>query len=247
MIFGRPIYRYTAVASTQDIARDLSRAGEPPGTVVTAESQTQGRGRRGRQWHAAPGANVMLTAICPPVPLGVAWQIALLAGVAVAEAVQAVVPAADARVRFPNDVLVQGRKLAGILVETAFGGDPERVVPLLGIGLNVKAGPLPPEIARRAVSLEETTDKGISVPDVEAAVLQRLGSNWELWTSEGMDAILAAWRSLSDPEARRTFVLDGESTLCRVVEIAADGATTLETEDRRTYQLAAGHVILGDD
>jgi len=248
VIFGQPLFRYNAVTSTQDIARDLLRAGEPPGTVVAAQAQTQGRGRRGRDWHASPGANVCVTALCPAIPLGTAWQIALLAGVTVAEAVRSVAPEVSARVRFPNDVLVDGRKLAGILVETAFSsGDAERVIPLLGIGINVKEGPLPPEIAQRAIALETAAGRAIEVVTVESALLEGLSRHWEMWDGQGFGATLTAWRALADPEARRTFLLGGEPTLCRVVDITGDGDTILETEGGHTLHVPAAQIILGED
>jgi len=240
-MFGATIVRHHVVGSTQDVARDLAVNGAAPGTVVAARFQTDGRGRRGRVWHAPPGANVCLTAIGPPVAPNAAWQIALVAGLAACEAVRKSAPHLDARVRFPNDVTIGGKKVAGVLVETV------AAVPLIGIGINVRAAPLPPEIAVYATSLEAAAGTVFDVAAVESALLRQLSLAWDEWTWNGFPATLARWKTRSDPDARRTFVLDGRPTRCRVTDLAEDGTLTLETDEGAWHELPASAIILRDD
>lgn len=244
MIFGEPTLRHDAVTSTQDIARNLAANGAPAGTVVTARFQTQGRGRRGRTWYAPPGANVCLTAIAPPIPAPNAWQIALVAGLAVAEAVMS---AFHIRVRFPNDVLLGGAKLAGVLVETLPAPEPTgRVVPLIGIGVNVNVAVFEPEVCAGATSLLRATGVPHDVAVVERAVLGRLGLCWDEWEHGGLAATLARWKPLADPDARRTFVLDGRPAVCRLRDLKPDGTLVIETAEGVVHTLPAASILLED-
>lgn len=243
MTFGEPTLRHDVVESTQDVARELARNGATPGTVVAAGYQTRGRGRRGRTWHAPPGANVCLTAIGPPTPASAAWQIALLAGLAVAEAVITVAET-PARVRFPNDVLLGASKLAGVLVETV-----ERrgaLLPLIGIGVNVNVAEFPPEIRERATSLERATGIRRDVIAVERAILDQLDRRWGEWERGGPAAILAAWRALLAPNAPRTFLIENRPVVCRVRDLAPDGTLTVETEQGVLRDLPATSVFLDE-
>ncbi len=244
MDFASP-RRYDVVASTQDTARELAVGGAPAGTVVAANFQTQGRGRQGRKWYAPPGANVCLTAIAPTIPVASAWQVALVAGLAVCETV---IRVADvrARVRFPNDVIVAGAKLAGVLVET-LPADKALVIPLIGIGINVNAADFPPEVRAIATTLERVTGIHRDVVSIERALLRHLGLCWDEWIYGGLTATLARWKPLTDPDARRTLVIDGQPTLCRLHDLSPDGTLTLETPDGALQHLPAASVILGDE
>ncbi len=243
MTFGEPLLRRDVVGSTQDVARELALRGGPPGAVVTARFQTRGRGRRGKTWYAPEGANVCLTAVAPPVPVAAAWQVAVVAGLAVAEAVieTAGLPA---RVRFPNDVLLGGAKLAGVLVETMPPADG-RAVPLIGIGINVNVAEFPPEVRATATSLRKATGVPHDVAGVETALLRRLGTLWQGWECGGLVSLLPRWRSLLDPDARRTFVVDDQPVVCRVLDLAPDGTVTVETDAGRVCETPAAAVMLG--
>lgn len=245
MIFGEPILRRDEVTSTQDVARDLAADGAQAGTVVSAAYQTRGRGRRGHAWYAPPGANVCLTAIAPAVPAEDAWQLALVAGLAVAEAVTKI---ADVRaaLRFPNDITVGGAKLSGVLIEAAPAPNGQ-VTPLIGIGVNVNIAEFPTEIRAIATSLERLTGVRRDPIAVEKAVLRRLDLCWGEWRHGGLAATLARWKPLVDPEARRTFVLDGQPVVCRLRDLALDGTLTIETPEGVLRDLPAAAVILGEE
>src|SRR5690349_22177636 len=139
---GRPRLHLRATTSTTDRGRGLAQAGAPHGTLVTAGEQSAGRGRQGRTWSAPAGSALLLSLVIRDPPR----LLPLAAGVAVAD-----VAGARARVKWPNDVLVDGLKVAGILVE----GRPQERWAVLGIGLNValREGDFPPELVGRAGTL----------------------------------------------------------------------------------------------
>ncbi len=250
--FGQPLLRYETVDSTQNVAREKAHAGFPPGTVVAAETMTAGRGRRGRAWHTPIGANVCLTAVCPPVDdASILWQMAFVAGLAAVEAARQTVLNARAVLRFPNDVMAAGKKVGGILIETTTVDG--KIVPLVGIGINVLLAPRPLEIARKATSLHEAAQNANAsailapVADVEAALLSRLSARWNQWKTEGFAPILAAWNDCADFSQMRHFVIDSAPVSCCVESIALDGTVSLALPNGAQHTLQAGQVLLGDD
>jgi hypothetical protein len=147
-----PLHAYRSLTSTQTVARAWSSAGAPEGTVLLADHQSAGRGRQGRRWTAPPGTALLFSVILHPALPVARWpEIALAAGCAVAEGLEAVAPV-SARLKWPNDVIVDGWKLAGILAEGVAGGAPHVV---LGIGVNVSQldADWPADLAGRARSL----------------------------------------------------------------------------------------------
>lgn len=252
-VFGRPMLRFDTVGSTQDVARDLVRSGTgTPGTVIAAAFQTAGRGRRGRGWFAPEGANVCLTAVGAPVRPADAWQVALVAGLAVAEGVGEVTGGrVRPLLRFPNDVVVGGAKLAGVLVETTPAPDGGGIIPLVGIGVNVNVAAFPPDLEASATSLLRLTGGAAfcDVGAVERAVLGRLGAGWAAWRAEnGGGTMRERWRAAADPEARRTFVHGGRPIPgCRVLDLRADGRVLVEMPGGRQAEVSAAAVLLGEN
>jgi nicotinate-nucleotide pyrophosphorylase (carboxylating) len=187
---GEPLHRRDVVESTMAWARTAAEAGTAaPGAAFLAREQTAGRGRHGRGWTSPAGAGLYLTIVLPG---SLAAPALTLAGaVAVAEAA-AEVTGVEARVKWPNDLLWQGRKWGGVLAESA--GGPERPVVLLGVGVNVReTGALPPD----AVSLEAAAG---AAPDAEAllsAVLARLGARLAEFAARGFAGVADAYASRS--------------------------------------------------
>ncbi|MDX1932981.1 MAG: biotin--[acetyl-CoA-carboxylase] ligase [Capsulimonadales bacterium] len=245
-LFGTRIYRYDVITSTQDRAREWIEKGAEPGTVVTARAMTAGRGRLGRVWHAPASANLNLTAIGPPVPPDSLWQIPLVMGRAVADAIRDVLPEQRVGLRFPNDIVFLGRKVAGILVETAVSPRSGDRLPMIGIGINVRSASLPPEIAERAIALEEIGG-AVTVEAVERATLERMTRCWSEWQQEGVEEMLINYHAYLDPTARRNFVVDGRNLPCRLVRVFANGAVVIETEEGVQRAFHAAQVVPGDD
>jgi BirA family biotin operon repressor/biotin-[acetyl-CoA-carboxylase] ligase len=225
---GAPRLHLRAVGSTSDRARDLALAGAPHGALVTAAEQTAGRGRQGRVWTTQPGAAVTMSVVLrDPPPL-----LPLVAAVAVAESC-----GPDARIKWPNDVLVGGRKVAGILAE----GRPHEGWAVLGIGVNVAVdvGLLPEELREKAGSLGRTR------AEVEPFLSSLLGA-LERWLDAPTGAVLDAWRARDALLGQEVAWsggegvgagIDGEGRL--VVELPGGGRTALNAGEVHLGRLPA--------
>jgi BirA family transcriptional regulator, biotin operon repressor / biotin---[acetyl-CoA-carboxylase] ligase len=178
--FGRPYLYFERCESTQ---RELS-ADAPEGAVAVSEEQTAGRGRLGRQWHAAPRTSVLVSVnLRPDVASHRLPELSLVGGAAVAEAIAAET-GLDAEIRFPNDVLIGGRKVAGILAEARDG----RVVLGIGINANTGAAELPENVETPATSLQVETGAPVDRAPLLAAVLERLEVSYDAWLSGARSA-----------------------------------------------------------
>ncbi|MEA2146078.1 MAG: BirA family transcriptional regulator [Solirubrobacteraceae bacterium] len=224
MRLGQPRLHLRATGSTNDEARGLAARGAPHGTLVTATQQTAGRGRQGRAW-AAPAGRALL---CSLVLRDPGELISLAAGVAVADLV-----GAQAALKWPNDVLVDGRKVAGILVE----GRPQEGWAVLGIGINValRSQDFPPELRERAGTL------GREVADIEPALVTLLDA-LERWLSAPCADVLEAVRA-RDALLGRPVRWGGGSGVGAGVDDHGRLRVRTGTE---TVALDAGEVHLGD-
>ena len=152
--FGRPLRWFDSIGSTNDEATAWALEGAPHGALVATDHQTAGRGRRGRGWFSEPGTAVQLSLIVRPRrPLNVMGLLTTAVGLACVEALE-IAASIDARLKWPNDVVIGGRKLAGILVESHVAG-PTLEFAVIGVGLNVRPprGELPPDVAARATNV----------------------------------------------------------------------------------------------
>ncbi len=187
---------HASVPSTMDVASTLAAGGAAHGVVVVADQQTAGRGRRGHVWVSPPGAGLYLSFIARPAIAASTFLslVTLAAGVAVRDGILAAQGLA-VDLKWPNDVMVGRRKLAGILAEgLALGTAGQAVV--IGVGLNLRGSSYPPDVAARATSLEgelgRTVDRGQVMAEVLAALWDRLAA-----LESGPGDILQAWRAAS--------------------------------------------------
>jgi BirA family transcriptional regulator, biotin operon repressor / biotin---[acetyl-CoA-carboxylase] ligase len=207
---------YASVDSTQDEAARLARAGARYGTVVVAREQTGGRGRSGRRWESPPG-NVYLSAILRPgVPPARVPEIGLLAGIAVAEAIDEACGCRSA-LKWPNDVLVSGAKVSGILLEN------REATVILGIGINVRT--VPEGVNYPAAQLGPELEPEL----VRASVLRRL--EWWLgeWGRAGFGAVRQAWLERAHPVGTPLTITTPEALEGRFAGLDPSGALLLET------------------
>jgi BirA family biotin operon repressor/biotin-[acetyl-CoA-carboxylase] ligase len=223
MLLGSPRIHYRSIDSTNERGRELAQAGAPHGTLVTAAEQSAGRGRQGRTWSAPPGTSILCSVVIRDHPR----MLPLSAGVAVAEIV-----GPDARVKWPNDVLVEGRKVAGILVE----GRPQEAWAVVGIGVNVAVTPdtFPPDLRDRAGTL------GLSTSEVEPT-LERLLDRLESWIAASEEEVLEAVRARDALLGRPLKWAGGEGT---GAGIDGDGRLVVATAEGKVA-LEAGEVHLG--
>jgi BirA family biotin operon repressor/biotin-[acetyl-CoA-carboxylase] ligase len=221
---GTPRVHLRATDSTSTRARELALAGAPHGTLVTAGEQSAGRGRQGRTWSAPPGRSLLMSLVLRDPPK----LLPLAAAVAVAD-----VCGAEARIKWPNDVQLDGRKAAGILVE----GRPFDGWAILGMGLNVAVRPedFPPELREVATGLGgEPSDVEPTLARLLAALDRRLG--------EDAETILAAWRP-RDALLGREISWGGGTGVAAGVDEA--GQLVVELPDGGRTSLGAGEVHLG--
>ena len=245
---GTVVRYFPVLASTSDTASALAADGAADGTAVVAGRQTAGRGRRGRVWDSPPGAGLYLSVVLrgrqPPV-------ITLLAGVAVAEAVQGAAGVA-VDLKWPNDVVAPppagaavpgGRKIAGILTDAlpgTGGGDDAAVV---GIGVNVRGRSFPPELAGRAAALEPLAGRRVDGAALCADLLVRLGRWRRRMADEGERIVVARWRALA-PGSRGAPVSweAGGSRRRGVTAGVDDGGALLVSCGGRTERIVGGEV-----
>jgi len=206
MTFGNPHRHFRRTDSTNSRARELAAAGAPHGTVVTAAEQTAGRGRQGRTWTAPPNKALLYSAIVRPLEER-HMMLPLAVPLAVCEAAEELNPNLECKVKWPNDILIDGRKLAGVLIEAR----PQDGWAVIGIGLNLSISreEFPPELRDSAVSLHHRGDMGrgrgsagpsppLSAgppPPAPLTSVPVLNQHLAHWTQAEPDAVLAAWRS----------------------------------------------------
>jgi BirA family biotin operon repressor/biotin-[acetyl-CoA-carboxylase] ligase len=196
-ILGKEIVCRRELDSTQALARALALQGSPEGLLVLAEHQLAGKGRLGRDW-SSPAGNIYLSCLLRPgIELFRTPQIPLLAGVAVARALRSH-PGIECQLKWPNDLLYQGRKLGGILAEVSAEADRIEYL-ILGLGLNVNASTqdLPAQVRDQATSLGLILNKHIPRVPLLQQILASLEATYQEYLSQGFAAIRAAWLQMN--------------------------------------------------
>lgn len=229
MSFGAPQRHYALTDSTNARARELVEAGAPHGTVVTAAEQSAGRGRQGRTWTAPPGKALLYSAILRPLDER-HLLLPLAVPLAVCETAEELAPGIECQVKWPNDVWVDGRKLAGILIEAK----PQDGWAVIGVGLNltIEPGEFPPDLRETAISISGST------PLTATAVLNRRLARW---VAAPREEILGEWRSRDVLRGRRISWQGGEG-VADGIEDSGDLIVAVAGGDR--VVLGAGEVHL---
>jgi BirA family biotin operon repressor/biotin-[acetyl-CoA-carboxylase] ligase len=239
---GHELIARAAADSTNDIAWDALAAGAPDGTTVIADAQTRGRGREGRVWHTAPGLGLAMSVLLRPgCERHALTVLPLAAGLALARALDTL--GARPELKWPNDVLLSGRKVSGILSESRRGPDGDDAV-VVGCGVNVlqSRDDFPPGVRDLATSLAlegVTTDR----ETVAARLLNALEPLWTELDEAGTEAIVEAWRARATFWGRPLTVRTpaGEVT-GTALGLAEDGALLLESKGGGTIRIVAGDV-----
>jgi BirA family biotin operon repressor/biotin-[acetyl-CoA-carboxylase] ligase len=227
--------------STQSEAQRLAAAGAPEGTVVTARHQRAGRGRRGHDWWDAPGQSLLVSVLLRPAgPATEAPQLSLVGGLAVAEAL-ATVAAVPARIRWPNDLLVDGRKVCGILAEASSDGDGRLHHVILGIGVNLSQTTFPEALTDRATSLRLVTGRIPAADQVLAAMLEHLARRYDAWRAGGFAALRRAWLERSTLPGQPVRLPDGSDGVG--VDVGEDGILVARAADGRVVHVVSGGAV----
>jgi len=243
---GRTLWCYRETDSTNDIAIDRAAEGALEGAVVLAEAQRRGRGRFQRKWLSPPGANVLASVILrPEVHPSLVSQLVITAAVAVAEALRAQHDL-DAQIKWPNDVHVGGRKIAGILAELSAEAEQTNHV-VIGIGLNVNMtrSELPRAVRSTATSVQIELDRAVSRLDVLAELLAQIEKWYERWRRDGFAPVKARWTELSSSVGRRVEVVSGATKLTGLVaDLDDDGALLLRLDSGLIRKAASGDMTV---
>ena len=247
---GRYWVFQSELASTNRVAAELAAAGAPQGLVVTAESQTQGRGRLGRTWHSPAGLNLYLSVLLRPDVAAVRVpQISLLTALAWRRALRDLCPRLSVAVKWPNDIWVGSRKMGGILCEMDAELDRVRHV-VVGVGLNVNlsAADLPADLVGRATSALIELGAPVSRPHLLAAFLNAFEALLDDWLQgDDLGPFIAEFESCSALAGRRLRVDLGRRTVEGVATgLALDGRLRLRTDDGSELRISSGEThILG--
>ena len=239
---GRRIYAYETTNSTMDIAHQLASSGEPEGTVVVAEGQSKGRGRLGRGWVSPKGKGIYASVILRPalqfseVPL-----VTLMTAVAVAKAVQSETGLAP-EIKWPNDLMIGTKKIAGILTE--LNAELNRVhYVILGIGMNVNASKT--ALPAYATSLGEEMKDKVDRLKLARALLIQLDQYYAGFLAQGSQPILEAWRGFAFFLGRRVRVAaQGRMVDGQAVDVDSTGSLLVRTDTGLVESVTAGEVLV---
>lgn len=238
---GAKAYYFDSVSSTMDIAMEMGINNAPEGTIILAETQTKGRGRLGRVWFSPKHKGIYLSLILRPKLLpNLTPVLTLLAGVSICEAVKEIT-ALDARIKWPNDILIHNKKLGGILTELNAEMDATRFV-IVGIGLNVNNSAK--ALVYGATSLRNEKKENISRVEVLQEILRRIEENYLSFQEKGAQPIIEKWRNYNITLHRRVRIscqnkhLEGTA-----VNIDTDGALLVRKDSGLIERITAGDVV----
>jgi BirA family biotin operon repressor/biotin-[acetyl-CoA-carboxylase] ligase len=242
-LFGKSIHHFFKTDSTNRVALELGHAGEPEGTVVLAEEQTAGRGRAGRAWVSERAAGIYVTLLLRPRLAPVqAPLLTMMAGLSVHGAVEAVT-GLNVDLKWPNDLLIGGKKAGGILTEMHAEPSQVRFV-IVGIGLNVNQERFPGELANIATSLRMESGKRQSRMELLVRLLREFESDYNRFLREGVSGVVERFETVSSyARGKRVRVNNGsESYVGTTAGLGPEGLLQVEREDGRLMTVIAGDV-----
>jgi BirA family transcriptional regulator, biotin operon repressor / biotin---[acetyl-CoA-carboxylase] ligase len=222
------------VTSTQDVARAAAQAGAPSRWLVVADEQTAGRGRHGRGWLAEPGSGLLVSIVFRE-RAPIAWRYTSLTALALAEAIEQVAPDARVAIKWPNDLLLDGRKLAGVLAESSWDG--EQLLLIVGLGVNVGSAPenLPATCLQAATGRE--VDRG--------QLLRGLVGRLDVWLGRSPEETQAAWQARLWGRGQRVRLTDLEADeFVIVLGVEPDGRLRVRLADGSERATTTGELLL---
>lgn len=235
---GRPFLYFDSIGSTNDAARNWLLNDAKPGACVIADEQTSGRGRKTRAWHTPPGTALAVSVILRPPPAAV-HQVIMMGALAVAETVDGLDSWGKVEIKWPNDVLLNGKKVSGVLAEAAWKGDQLQGV-VLGMGINVRVDFTGTPLESTAISIESALGGGVNRTVLLAVLLRRI----DHWTKQlGTQTLFLAWKARLGTLGK-TITMAGESgDLTGVAEsVEPNGTLLLRTPDDTLHRIVAGDI-----
>jgi BirA family transcriptional regulator, biotin operon repressor / biotin---[acetyl-CoA-carboxylase] ligase len=242
-LFGKKIYHFFKTDSTNRVALELALAGEPEGSVVLAEEQTAGRGRAGRTWHSERATGIYVTLLLRPKLAPVqAPLLTMMAGLSARAAVQAV-SGLSVDLKWPNDLLIGGKKAGGILTEMHAEPNLVRFV-IIGIGLNVNQEKFPGELSAVATSLRAEAGKPQSRLDLLVRLLREFEADYNRFLRDGAASVVERFEAVSSyATGKRVRVTTGkESFAGTTAGLAPEGLLQVKRENGEVVTVIAGDV-----
>ena len=244
--FGRTILFLREVGSTNDLAKELASYGVVEGTVVVAETQTAGRGRLGREWVSPKGGLWFSVILKPKLKPAEAVGLVFVAGLAVAEALRELY-AVQVETKWPNDVLLKGRKVCGILSEMSTVDEKVNYV-TVGVGVNANFDvekAFPEELRANATSLENELGRKVKLEELFKALLEKLENVYELFLKEGFAPVLGKWKTYAGFLGSQVEVTSGtEKWVGLASDVGNDGALVMKLGDGTVKRVFVGDATL---
>jgi len=245
-LLGRELHIYPELSSTNELAKKLAGEGSPEGTIVLAERQLRGRGRMGRSWHSPAEKGLWFTVILrPDIKPYLASQLIFVAAVGVCRALRKVT-GLEVGIKWPNDLLVDGKKVCGILTELGAEIDMLNYI-VLGIGININQSEedFAPELAASAASLRQLSHRSYRRLEVLQEVLYQLETVYEQYLQEGFPCILQAWKELNCTLGQRVEVITRDEIYQGIAEdLNEDGSLLVRDEKGEIRTVVVGDISI---
>lgn len=238
------IYRFDRIGSTNGYLLGLGEEGYPEGIVAVADEQTAGRGRFSRRWEAEPLSSLLFSILLRPEFLArdEVFILTFAAAVAVAEALESAA-AVKPELKWPNDVLLDGRKVCGILLESNFEGDRLKFL-VLGAGLNVNQSEFPPELKDKATSLFLATARKHDREELFSAILSRFGAVYETLKARDFYSVMKRWRDRSSMFGKKVELRVGDRVVEGILDGVSDEGAVVVRTSSGVQEFTAGEITL---
>lgn len=244
-LFAKKIYSFWSIGSTNEFAHNRAIQGEPEGTLVIAEQQVRGRGRKNRRWDSPFNKGLWFSVVLRPnIVSDQVGLIPFLAGVAVAEGIENFT-GLKPEVKWPNDLLLNGKKICGILSEAEFRNGKIRFI-ILGIGINVHHKPheFPDEFRDRATSLRAESNLRIDRSELLAEILFQLEKNYRTMQSQGFAPIISNWKKRCPHLGKQVTIIQDDERLEGIFEdLNEQGCLMLRTRDGELKKIVTGDLL----
>jgi len=242
-LLGQEIHRFEEVGSTNEVAKRLASQGGKEGCVVVAERQRLGRGRLGRRWYSPEGGLWFSVILRPEIRVSDTSKLTLMAAVAIANAIRGAL-GTMVEVKWPNDILIRGRKVCGILAEAVLkGGDLDFVVLGVGINANIDMAELPGGVGESAIALREACGREVDRSELLCRCLERLETYYRMLKEGKFSLILKEWRGLASFLGEEVEVSSLDERLRgKAIDVDEDGALVLELTDGTRCRVFSGDV-----
>ncbi len=245
-VIGRDIHVFAETTSTNDVVERLARDGAKEGVVVFAESQTKGRGRLGRKWISPPGKGLWFSVLLrPDLRPQATTQLTVATATALARAIRSQTGLMP-EIKWPNDILLKGKKTAGILTELSAEIDHVKYVILgIGVDVNLSANEFPPELRRIATSLRIESGSLVNRADLAAAILRELDADYARICAGQFETVADEWEERCTTIGHNVAISVGDRTIQeRAESLDEDGALLLRTQHGRLERIIGGDVTV---